>query len=49
MKRENHLFTRLCVLGFTVFICGVVLLKNGTAIVVDRDSVRSVQPNLRAR
>ena len=38
-----------CVLGFTVSIDGAVLLKNGNAIIVDRGSVWSVQPNLRTR
>ena len=43
-----HWYIGLGLLGFTVFIARVVLLKNGMVIVMGGDSVRSVQPNLRA-
>ena len=57
MKRESHWFIGSlvhwfidadCVLGFISAISKSVLLKGGTSITVDRDSLLTVQPNLRA-
>ena len=45
---ENRSTRIIIQLGFTVFISKRLLLKSGTAIVVDRDLLFTVQPNLRA-